>query len=116
MIVNAIVLFIIGAVASYFLIDMKKRGKFRLVLVVAALAYGLKVVEAFLAPVDWRVSLSNSVSFAVLILLPVFAVRFIHRFPSRPFQAQYWVMSLSGLTLNVFQYAGLGLAFVLGVR
>lgn len=115
MFVNALIFFFIGVAATYGLIRLKENGKYVVALIASVVLYIASVIGFSMEPVDWRVSLSNSVSFAVLYFLPVLSVQFMHRIPSSAIKAKYLVMLVGSLTPNIFMLPGLGLAFVLGV-
>lgn len=65
---------------------------------------------------DWRITISNVVSMAVLFFVPLVAVLHLPKLIYNALVSNLVALGIGGLTALTFQYAGLGLATVLGVE
>ena len=65
---------------------------------------------------DWRITISNVTSMAVLFFVPLVAVLHLPKFMHKALASNLVALGVGGLTALTFQYAGLGLAAALGVQ
>lgn len=81
------------------------------------LTIGLFFVFSYMtATSDWRITISNVASAAVLFFVPLVAVLHFPRFIHKALASNLAALTVGGVSALTFQYAGLALATVLGVQ
>lgn len=106
--------FLMGAVGTFLLLTLKKNGQDVFFFLLPTLGFCSLGSSMFHS--DWRVSLSNLVSMAVLFFLPVVAVIYMQKVPNKYLASRQATVILGGINTLLFPYPGLALAFVLGVE
>ena len=107
-------IFFLGLFGTFILLQLKQRGfiwAFYLLPIVLFCGISSRVLND-----DWRIGVSNIVSMAALFFLPVLAVIHMPKTQNQFLSSKYAILVVGGLTTMFFQYAGLALAFVLGIK
>jgi len=64
---------------------------------------------------DWRITISNIMSMAVLFFVPLATVLYLPLFINKALVSNLISLLVGGITTLTFQFAGVGLSKVLGV-
>jgi hypothetical protein len=110
---DVLVIFIFGAVCTAVLVKLSDWKLNYVSIIGASLAFiGFSYIS--LVP-DWRVVAANTVSFLVLFFAPVLAVLMVKNLSVPPVRQKLLAILAGGISTVLFQYAGFGVAYVLGV-
>ncbi|WP_394391242.1 hypothetical protein [Shewanella woodyi] len=112
--VQLIPVFLMGVFGVSVLLLLKR---FNVRWAIFLLTIGLFIIFSYAsAAPDWRITISNVVSMAVLFFVPLAAVFYMPKLLNKSIVANLATLVVGGVTTLTFQYVGLGLAVVLGVK
>lgn len=107
-------IFLLGVLGAAVLLLLKH---FNIQWAIYLLTTVLFVLSSYIvAAPDWPITVSNITSMAVLFFLPLTAALYLPKFIHKSQTASIAVLVVGGFTALTFQYAGLGVATVLGVQ
>lgn len=91
--------------------------RFNLRWAIYLLPVGLFLLSSYTsATPDWRITISNVASMAVLFFVPLATVLYMPKLIRNTWAASLVALAIGGVTALTFQYAGLSLAALLGVQ
>jgi len=112
--VQLVPIFLMGVFGVAVLLLLKR---FNLRWAIYLLTVGLFILSSYAtANPDWRITISNLAAMAVLFFVPLAAVLYLPKLIHKSLVASLAVLVVGGVTALTFQYAGVGLAIVLGVQ